>query len=230
MLIPDIDEALRYLGVPAPAPAELRERAAEISRELCAGVQPRWVYRVFPLERTGSGFVLSGTDIELAGSTAQTMLAGCHSAALLACTLGALFDALLRAWQARDMSGAVILDALGSALVEAGCDAAEKEIGARLPECFLTDRFSPGYGDLPLELQPALCDILDAPRRLGVAVGASLLMNPCKSVTAVLGIADTPQPARVRGCGYCAMRETCQLRKSGHGCACAPFSVVNTRS
>ena len=63
-----------------------------------------------------------------------------------------------------------------------------------------------------------LCAVLDASRRLGITVGESLLMNPCKSVTAVIGIADAPQPARVRGCGYCTMRETCELRKRGKTC------------
>lgn len=214
----NIDEALRYLGVPAPAPAELRKQAERVAQRLCSALRPRWVWRVFPLERTEAGFALSGAAVTLTGDTARTMLAQCHSAALLACTLGAEFDALLRSEQARDMSDAAVLDALGSAYVEAGCNEAEREIAARLPGRFLTDRFSPGYGDLPLALQSALCTLLDTPRRLGVTVSGSFLMNPCKSVTAVIGIADAPQPARVRGCEFCTMRESCQLRNHGHRC------------
>ena len=218
MLTPNIDEALRYLGVPDPAPAAVREQAERVAQRLCSALRPRWVWRVFPLERTEAGFALSGAAVTLTGDTARTMLVQCHSAALLACTLGAEFDALLRSEQARDMSGAAVLDALGSAYVEAGCGGAEQEIAARLPGRFLTDRFSPGYGDLPLALQSTLCALLDTPRRLGVTVGESFLMNPCKSVTAVIGLSDTPQPARVRGCGYCTMRETCQFRKEGTTC------------
>lgn len=218
MLTPDIDEALRYLGVPVPAPEQLREQAQRVSQRLCFALRPRWVWRVFPLERTEAGFALSGAGITLTGNTARTMLAQCHSAALLACTLGAEFDALLRTEQARDMSDAAVLDALGSAYVEAGCNEAEREIAGRLSDKFRTDRFSPGYGDLPLALQGALCVLLDTPRRLGVTVTESLLMNPCKSVTAVIGLADMPQPARVRGCEFCSMGETCQLRKGGKNC------------
>ena len=81
-----------------------------------------------------------------------------------------------------------------------------------------TDRFSPGYGDLPLDLQPALCAALDAQRRLGLTVTDSLLLNPVKSVTAVIGLSPTPQPARIRGCGYCNFRENCQFRKEGTTC------------
>lgn len=218
MLTPDIDEALRYLGVPSPAPVALREQAERVCQRLCCALRPRLVWRVFPLEQTEAGFSLSGAGLVLTGNTARTMLAQCHSAVLLACTLGARFDALLRAEQARGMSDAAVLDALGSAYVEAGCNEAEREIAARLPGRFLTDRFSPGYGDLPLALQSALCTLLDTPRRLGVTVSGSFLMNPCKSVTAVIGIADAPQPARVRGCEFCTMRESCQLRNHGHRC------------
>ena len=46
----------------------------------------------------------------------------------------------------------------------------------------------------------------------------SLLLNPVKSVTAVIGLSDRPQMARIRGCAYCQMRERCTLRKGGKHC------------
>ena len=217
MLRPDADEALRYLGIPEP-PEDLRRRAGEAGEALAGLVQPRYTYRVCGLERREGGFLLAGTGVLLTGSTAARMLADCRQAALLACTLGARFDLKLLALQARDMAEAALWDACGSALAEAGCDAAEAEIAARFPELFLTDRFSPGYGDLPLTLQPDICAALDAGRRLGVHVSESLLMNPVKTVTAVIGLSERPQAARIRGCAYCQMRETCQLRKGGIRC------------
>ena len=214
----DTDEILRYLGAAEPAPEELRRQAEEESRALSAAVTPRYVYRVYPLERAGEEFRLSGSGVALTGRTARLMLSGCGQAALLCCTLGAGFEALLRARQVRDMARAVILDAAGSALVEAGCDAAQEELARRMEGLFLPDRFSPGYGDLPLSLQPAVCAALDAGRRLGVQVTESLLLNPAKTVTAVIGLSPRPQMARVRGCGFCALRESCQLRKGGTRC------------
>ena len=215
----DIGEALRYLGVKDdPEGAMARAVSAEAERLLRA-VRPRYVYRLFPVEHTAEGIVLRGSGVALPGSLAGRMLAQCGQAALLACTLGAGFETMLRAVQARDMARAVILDACGSALVEAGCDAAERVIAARCPGQHLTDRFSPGYGDLPLEVQNAICTALDAPKRLGVQVTESFLMNPSKSVTAVIGLADAPQPARVRGCAYCSLAERCALRQGGKSCA-----------
>lgn len=116
------------------------------------------------------------------------------------------------------MARAVLLDACGSAWVESGCDAAEAQLQRRLPGRYRTDRFSPGYGDLPLQVQPQVCAALDAGRRLGLSVTESLLLNPAKSVTAVIGLSDTPQRARIRGCAYCSMRESCTLRKGGNHC------------
>ncbi|MGN1002580.1 MAG: vitamin B12 dependent-methionine synthase activation domain-containing protein [Oscillospiraceae bacterium] len=216
---PDTEEALRYLGAGENAPAALRRQVDAAAAELAVALQPRYTYRVFDLEQAQGGVRLLGTGLSLTGETAARLLAPCHQAVLLACTLGAAFDARLLAAQARDMARAVILDACGSAFVESGCDAAEQEIAARFPGRYLTDRFSPGYGDLPLSLQPAICGTLDTPRRLGVQVTESCLMTPAKSVTAVIGLSDVPQPARIRGCAFCSMRDTCQLRKGGKRCA-----------
>lgn len=216
---PNIDEILRYLRVRGEAPEDLREQVERTARELANSLQPRYVYRAFPLEFDANGVVLQGSGVTLTGGLAQKMLQRCSAAVLLCATLGMAFEQRLRATERRDMGGAVILDACGSAWVESGCDAAEREIAARFPGQYLTDRFSPGYGDLPLALQPAVLTALDAQRRLGIHLSDSFLMTPSKSVTAVIGVSDTPQPARVRGCGYCAMREKCDYRKGGTTCA-----------
>ena len=217
-MLPDIDEALRYLGAGAHPPEELRQQAAAVAEELAAQVQPRHTYKLFPLAREESGFRLGGTDLVLSGQTAERMLAQCDQVVLLACTLGTKFDAMVRSVQARDMARAVILDACGSALVEQGCDESERDIAARFPGRYLTDRFSPGYGDLPLSFQPAICALLDATRRVGIHVTPSFLMNPSKSVTAIIGLSEKPQMARIRGCAWCVMRNTCTLRKGGKSC------------
>lgn len=215
----DISEALRYLGIKDPPPDDLRCEIAEIAGQLTHAVQPRYTYRVFSVAHEPEGVLLREAGITLPGKSAARMLTQCRQAVLLACTLGMGFETLLRAEQARDMARAVMLDACGSAWVEAGCDTAEKELAARFPDLYLTDRFSPGYGDLPLDLQPAICAALDAPRRVGIHVTESLLMNPSKSVTAVIGLSDRPQMARIRGCAHCSMRKTCTLRKGGNTCA-----------
>lgn len=215
----NLTEALRYLGIVGQAPESVQTDAAAMAQHLMNTVEPRYTYRIYSLQHTGGGVFLPEAGFLLPGTDAARMLAQCDHAALLACTLGARFETLLRAEQARDMAKAVILDACGSAWIEAGCDQAEQELAARLPGRFLTDRFSPGYGDLPLSLQLDICTALDTPRRLGLHVTDHFLLNPSKSVTAIIGISNQPQMARIRGCAYCSMQNTCALRKGGKNCA-----------
>ena len=215
----DLRQALHYLGAGEQVPPALLEQVSHQAGQLQAALRPRYVYRVYDITRTGQGLCLSQAGLVLPGNTAGRMLEECGRAALLACTLGAEYDAMLRTCQARDMAQAVILDACGSAWVEAGCDAAEAELAGLFPGLHRTDRFSPGYGDLPLELQAPLCAALDAQRRIGLTVTPSFLLNPTKSVTAVIGLAAVPQKKRIRGCAYCSMRQTCSLRKRVTTCA-----------
>ena len=209
-----LEEALRYLGA-ARADEATRRAVAETAQTLRETISPRFVYRVFDLEKKGGAPFLPDAGLTLPGKLARRMLEGCGKAALLICTLGAGFDARMRHMQARDMAGAVILDACGSAWVEAGCREAEKAVAVRHPGWFLTDRFSPGYGDLPLTLQPDWLRILDAEKRLGVQAAESCQLIPAKTVTAVIGLSRQPQPARIRGCAYCALKNTCTARERG---------------
>lgn len=205
----NIREALRYLGVRGADEALLADMTA-LARELQNRITPRFTWRAFGLTADSEFAILDS-------ALARTMLADCRHCVILVCTLGAEFDRWMKQLSARDMSRAVMLDALGSAWVEAACDTAEDAIRARFPGMHLTDRFSPGYGDLPLDVQPRLHALAGA-QRIGVTLTDSLLMVPQKSVTALIGIADTPQPARVRGCAHCPLNKTCAYRKAGTTC------------
>ena len=204
----NIAEAQRYLGIRVPDEALTADMTA-LAAALQARITPRCVWTVLPYPH--SEFRIPNSEF------AASLLADCTHIAVLAASLGAEFDLWVRREQARDMGRAAMLDALGSAYVEAACDAAEAEIRARFPGKHLTDRFSPGYGDLPLTLQPELLRLTGA-HRIGVTLTDSLLMNPQKSVSAIVGLADTPQPARIRGCAHCNLREHCTYRKAGTTC------------
>lgn len=212
-----LEDALRYMGA-AGATGECRAQVAQVLEEAQEKFPPRYVYKISTVERRSGGICLSGIPLQLPGRLAEGMLGQCHHAAVLICTLGLRFEQQVRMYQARSMTKAVMLDACGSALVEAGCDKAEQELRESFPGAYTTERFSPGYGDLPLSLQPIICAALDSQRRLGVYVSDTCMLTPQKSVTALVGLADEPQPARIRGCAYCRLRQQCSLRKEGRSC------------
>ena len=205
------EEVLRYLGCPGTEDPATLALVEGCSARLLAAARPKWTYRVFDLAvqtdgvRLDCGLLLPGRDL-------AAHLRGCSRAALLAATLSAPVDALLRRAQAEDLAAAVALDCCATAAVEAVCDLAEAEIRARFPGCSFPFRFSPGYGDLPIELQDPILRLLDAPRRVGLCATDRHILTPRKSVTAVLGISDGEVSPQKRGCTSCTCRDRCKFQ------------------
>ena len=205
------EEVLRYLGCPGTEDPATLALVEGCSARLLAAARPKWTYRVFDLAvqtdgvRLDCGLLLPGRDL-------AAHLRGCSRAALLAATLSAPVDALLRRAQAEDLAAAVALDCCATAAVEAVCDLAEAEIRVRFPGCSFPFRFSPGYGDLPIELQDPILRLLDAPWRVGLCATDRHILTPRKSVTAVLGISDGEISPQKRGCASCTFRDRCKFQ------------------
>jgi hypothetical protein len=209
-------ETLQYLGyLGSGIPEALEEDIARCEKQILTTARPHAVWRYFELLADGS---LGGTLFRPQGRDIPELLKDCDGVILMAATLGSEAELLLRRSQIRNMGDAVILDAAASAAVENVCDNLCEDLAEQFAPKYLTDRFSPGYGDLPLSLQPEILALTDATRRLGITLTESLLMVPSKSVTAIIGICETPQPARVRGCAYCSLNQTCDFRKRGTTC------------
>ena len=219
-LRPQMEEVLRYLGHHGQALTEeflaMAERCID---RVCQAAVPRHCAGSFVLEKTAEGLKAGGTTLTLTGRDIARLLQNSRRCYLLAATLGPGVDALIRQRQAQSMAEAVVCDAAATALIECVCDEAEKQLWAGLAEGErLTARYSCGYGDLPLSLQPDFVRVLDTPRKIGLACTPSLLLTPQKSVTAVLGVAKDPPAPRQARCEACAFAESCQRRKAGTHC------------
>lgn len=221
-----IGEVMRYLGhggqeVDATLMGRIEAAAARADAELA----PRWVWQAFAVEQDGGAdgtpaMRVGGTALVLGGRSMADHLRDARGVVLMACTLGAACDRRLRELSATDPLGQVAFDAACSDLVEWACDACESEVVAWAHERGLHagSRYSPGYGDLPLAVQPRFLDVLNAGRLLGLTASASYLLVPTKSVTAVIGLFAGPAPAAKKGCAHCNLRAHCQLRARGTAC------------
>ena len=116
-------------------------------------------------------------------------LAGCDFAYLLAVTLGMQTEQWLHRLSILAPAKHFVADALASAYAEAAADLATAKLSVGK---ILTPRFSPGYGDLPLSVQPLLLSATEANQHLHITLNESLLMIPQKSITAILGIRSMP--------------------------------------
>ena len=117
-------------------------------------------------------------------------LSGSNEILLFATTIGYGIDQLVSRAKARSQLEALLLNAYGAERVECLCDAFCREFRshALLEGKTTTPRFSPGYGDLSLDVQKYFFNILDCSRKIGVNLNSTLLMSPSKSVTAIFGI------------------------------------------
>ena len=212
------DEVLRYMGCPPDRADEaLRAQVEDCAREVLSSIRPRWSWRVAEISLESDGVRLQG-GLLLPGADLKAHLSGCNRAAIFCATLGADVDALIRRAERLDMARALTLDCCASAAVEEVCDRIEAELQGKFPGCSFPFRYSPGYGDLPLEVQGPLLELLDAPRRAGLYATASHLLTPRKSVTAILGVSDGPIEQTKRSCLSCPAQGSCQYRKAGGHC------------
>lgn len=210
-------EAFRYMGQRGEPPAELVAVAEECEARLLEAISPKLVYAVFDVEN-GEEISVSGTPLKLTGESIRGHLVGCGKCALMAITLGAGADRVIRELESSAVEKSFVADALASAAVEQVCDMAESEIRERLPNMHFTWRFSPGYGDLPLEIQGEFLNVLNAGKRIGLTVTDSMILIPRKSVTAIIGISDHEITPKRRGCATCILQEKCEFRKRGERC------------
>ena len=210
----DTAQAARYFGArgtPDESTMALLEKCAV---PLLAVATPRAVWLEADVDALAEAGILRGGDV-------MKHLEGCPQALLLAVTLGPAVDAQIRCAGVGDIAAGVASDALGSALAEQAAEAAEAELRqwAAKEGKYLTGRFSPGYGDWPIGVQPLVAAALDTARRAGLCVTENDLMTPRKSVTALLGLSDHPVKGRLAGCGHCVLNTRCEYRKRGKTCA-----------
>ena len=215
----DIYEAYRYMGGIGKPDKDLEKELRKAAEFVEKAATARVVEKICVIDRS-DGLVLDGTGLKLEGKAIAALLHDSDSCVLFCATIGNDIEALIRKWQLRNLAFTSMLDACASSAVEDLCDGFQAQLERQYAAQgrFLTDRFSPGYGDLPIEIQPALCSALDTSRKIGVSVSQSGIMIPRKSVSAIIGISKNPKKHFEAGCCDCALSDTCKFRENGVTC------------
>lgn len=172
-------EILRYAGAKEETPelaALLDECLAEIGDSLCYKVAYAAYQPLYEEWSVDLGFA------EVTSADLLKNLEGADAVIVFCATVGIGIDRLIAKYTRISPAKALLMEAIGNERVESLCDLFCAEQNAAGP------RFSPGYGDFPLEVQKDIFLALDCPRKIGVTLCENLLMTPQKSVTALLGI------------------------------------------
>ena len=176
-------EALRYLRV-ANADSATDALVDECICEIYKIASPKASYLESEVELLGNDTV-KFDFMSVKSHSLSESLKNCKRAIVFSATLGIEVDRAIEKYSKFSQSKAAVYHAVGSAFIESFCDYVNKSLVEGLES---TRRFSPGYGDLPLEAQRDVLRALDAERKIGIILSDSLLMSPSKSVTAIIGI------------------------------------------
>ena len=191
-------EALRYFRA-RPGDAQAESAIDVVYQKLKSELQPRYTVKRFAcsIESEGDGAVPSLVVLDNGTVFHSKVLARYVGEAkevfLFGATLGSRVDSALRRMTLTSVAEAGAGQAVAAALIETYCDDCCAKLQKQLPEGkHLKWRFSPGYGDWPLEEQRILFPVLDCAHSIGLTLTESCMMAPVKSVTALMAIADTP--------------------------------------
>ncbi len=191
-LIGSQSEILGYLGVPAHRDVPPRVLSI-LEEELLEGkhmAEPQGIWETVALEEGLSKhhLILDGYLV-LESQDLRGHLHGFSEGVLMGVTIGPRLEKQVETlFQKREHTRAAILDAVGSQLVEEAADELTamffREKG--LSVAGLTRRYSPGYGDWRIGIQPRLLEKLDA-HRIGLSCNEAAILIPRKSITAMAG-------------------------------------------
>ena len=191
----DFSETARYLGYQkVSVPDEQTEELIKVAAaELLEVIKPQAVYEQFDLiveydEVTGIG-VVAFSDVSIPSKDLARNLRECNKVVIFASTLGAQCDQEIRRAQIKDPVKAAVLQATGAMYIEKCVDLLNEKIRIEFEEqgYKVRPRFSPGYGDVSLEVQKDFFRLLPC-QRIGLTLMDTLIMSPEKSVTAFIGI------------------------------------------
>lgn len=177
----DEKEILRYAG---SSEKSLPIEALNAVNTLPESTVGRVVFDIFEIKSMGD--IMDLTFTKTASQNLKKNLDGCKKIVLFAATAGIEFDRLIKKFERVSPVKALWYQSIGSAYVESVCnifcEETEKEFGKT------RHRVSPGYGDIPLEMQRDIFSALECEKNIGVTLNESLFMTPSKSVTAIIGI------------------------------------------
>lgn len=227
-----------HLGLaPGPLPANIDRLIDTCLRRVTQLAKPQGLIRVCPVRSlTPDRVALADAGLFITGTQAVAHFADCTRVTLLAATLGSGIDGFLaELQQTAGAADAFIFNGIASAAAEHITEIldaiAVREI--RRSAHYPTARFSPGYGDWPLEHQRQFVESISG-ERIGLSVTSHYLLQPVKSVTAVIGWSRAPiertygQPLKkpcqgAQACRDCPLRGKCLSPKTPAASASVQF-------
>ena len=183
------NEAVRYSGCQNASGAD--ENVVALVKKSCGLLKPvlmpQAVYEEFELKIERNKIKFADTEVE--SKDLERNLKGCKKIIVLAATIGAKVDMLIRRAQTSGSADAAVMQGSAAMFIESFVDKLNAELKHEYEKkgLKLHSRFSPGYGDVPLEFQKEIFRLLPC-SKIGLSLMDTMIMAPEKSVTAFIGV------------------------------------------
>ena len=193
-------EVLRYMGARGTFEPSIVAMVDKYILESGGYLAPRYVLRQFDIVRENGRMFIDTVNLD--GNDIADFLKDSGKCYLMCATIGYEIEREIDKAATKSTLIELIIESIGSAAVENLCDKVQESIGKNLA------RFSPGYGDFTLDIQPAIIKLLNATKLIGVSVSDMMLLTPRKSVTAIIAHNKSCKLNKCKACDKeCAFRK-----------------------
>ena len=222
----DKKEVLRYLQYKNQNINEdLSNLINESIEETKKIINPKFVLRRYTIKKINKEIgkkqvILENGNLILESDDIYNLFEKCDECILMATTLGLDIEREIRKLTYTNLTKGVIMDACATTAIEEVCDVVQENIAKNLSseDRYITYRYSPGYGDLSIDKNIDINNILNSQKEIGLTVTNSGIMIPRKSVVALIGVSDKKAISTKKSCDYCNNRHNCDYKKEGHSC------------
>lgn len=204
----NIEEIIRYMGAGTLCTEsfeylELRQKIQDEIGSIKEIAIPRYKYIQVDIIKE----IAQPMKFKLIGKDILRFLHGANKIYIMVVTIGQEFEAYAKKQKVVNNSlNNLIIDAIGTQIVEECADIVE-ELIRKEGNASISSRYSPGYGDFPLDAQKDILNMVQA-NCIGVYCNEASMMFPQKTVTAIVKYA-----AFNSGCSECKNCINCEFKK-----------------
>ena len=224
----DKNEVLRYLQYKnQDIKSDLLDIIDQSIEETKKIINPRFMMRKYSIKKKKlfdkkSQVILEGTNLILESNDVYDLLLECDECILIAATLGLEIEKEIRKLTYTDLTKGVIIDSCATTAIEEVCDILQDDIAKKLlkEDKYITYRYSPGYGDLPIDINEDIINLLNTSNKIGLTITKDKIMIPRKSVVAIIGISENKSTYKQKSCLECSNYNTCKYKKGDDNYGC----------
>lgn len=222
----DEREVLRYLQYKnQDIESDLSDKIKQCIKKTKEIINPRFIFRKYEIKKSKfsnkkNEVYLEGSNLTLQSDDVYNLLLECDECILMSVTLGLEIEREIRKLTYTDLTKGIIIDACATTAIEEACDIVQDNIAKKLlkEDKYITYRYSPGYGDLSIEKNLDINNLLNSQKEIGLTVTDSGIMIPRKSVVALIGVSHKGIGNTKKSCKNCNNRHNCDYKKEGDGC------------